>query len=263
MVKSRAVISLGKNLDAAGEILAKLSDKYELVIFHKDSRESNQLGLLIKNSFAKLGKNRKVITMLTQVVVDKNDKAFRKPSQSIGPAYTEKEALKLAKTKGWLMKKDAGGYRRLVPSPIPIDIIEKREIASLITSGTVVVAADNNEPPVYRTKALRLLKKIDAAIDQDFIAEKLAELIHADLFISLTSVSHACLNYGTKEEIKLHEMTIKEAERYIKDGYFESGSMLPKIEACIKFAKKRKMSIICSADNLEDSLKGKSGTIIG
>lgn len=311
MAKQRVVIALGGNAlqkngevtaeaqksvaNKVGELIAKLSDKYEIIVAHGNGPQvgniliheeqastsaapamplettvamsQGQIGYWltqsIKNAFTKLGKNRKVATIITQVVVDKTDKAFKKPTKPIGQFYTEKEALKLAKTKGWLMKEDAGrGYRRVVPSPLPVDIIEKREISDLASDGTIVVAVGGGGIPVYRTKILKLLKGIDAVIDKDFAAEKLAELTKADLFVSVTAVSHACLNFGSEDEIQLHALTTQEAEKYIKAGHFKSGSMLPKIEACLKFAKKRKVGIICSLDNLEDALKQKSGTII-
>lgn len=161
------------------------------------------------------------------------------------------------------MKEDAGrGYRRVVPSPIPIDIVEKREISDLVASGTIVVAVGGGGVPVYRTKILKTLKGVDAVIDKDFASEKLAELVKADIFVSVTAVSNAYLNYNTSEQIPLHELTVKEAERYAKFGYFKAGSMLPKVEACIKFAKKKKTGIICSINNLESALQEKSGTII-
>ena len=278
-----------------GELIAKLSEKYDIIVAHGNGPQVGNiliheeqaatdsapampletavamsqgeigywLSQSISNAFTKLGKKRKVATIVTQAVVDKSDPAFRKPTKPIGQFYTAAEALKLAKQKGWVIKEDAGrGYRRLVPSPKPIDIIEKREISDLITSGAIVIAAGGGGVPVYRTKILKLLKGVDSVIDKDFAAEKLAELTKSDIFVSVTAVENACLNYGTEDEVKLHALTVKEAEKYIKAGHFKAGSMLPKIEACIKFAKKHRTGIICSLDNLEAALSGKSGTII-
>ena len=310
-MKRRIVIALGGNAlqkngevtaeaqksvaDKVGELIAKLSDKYEIIVAHGNGPQvgniliheeqaasdaapampletavamsQGQIGYWvtqsINNAFKKLGKSRKVATIITQVEVDRSDPAFRHPSKPIGQFYSAEKALKLAKQKGWIVKEDAGrGYRRVVPSPKPKDIIEKREISDLVSNGTIVVAAGGGGIPVYRTKILRILKGVDAVIDKDFAAEKLAELTHADMFVSVTAVSHACLNYGTEDEVKLHNLTIKEAETYKNQGYFKPGSMLPKIEACIEFAKKRKIGIICSLDNLEEALEGKTGTII-
>ncbi len=311
MVKKRVVIALGGNAlqkngevsapaqkkvaEKVGELIAKLSNKYEIILahgngpqvgnilIHEESASSEKapakpletavamsqgqigywLAQSISNAFSKAGKNKKVATVVTQVEVDKNDPAFKNPTKPVGQFYSEKEALKLAKEKGWIIKEDSGrGYRRVVPSPKPKSIVEKREILDLVNSGVIVIAVGGGGVPVYRTKILRLLKGVDAVIDKDFAAEKLAELIKADYFVSVTAVDNACLNFGTPEEIKLEKITIKEAEQYSKDGYFKAGSMLPKVSAAVEFAKRGKTGIICSLDNLEDALKEKSGTII-
>lgn len=297
MVKPRAVISFGRGalwrkgeisagLERIGELIAKLSEKYEIVVVHASDFDAEdflsqksvsaetavaisqgkfgyKLSQAIKNAFVKLKKNRKVATVVTQVVVEKTDPGFRKPTKPIGRTYSAKEALKLMKLNGWIMEKTEGGkYRRLVPSPRPIDVVEKREISDLLTSGAIVVAAGGGGIPVYKTKVLKLLKGIDAVVDEDYAAEKLAELLKADLFVSVTDVENACLNFGAEDEIPLHVLSVREAEKYLKSGAFESGSMREKVEACVGFAKKKHTGIICSLDNLEDSLKGKSGTII-
>ena len=278
-----------------GELIAELSGKYEIVVAHGNGPQvgniliheeqaasekapampletavamsQGQIGYWlaqsIQNAFLKEGKNKKVATVVTQVEVDKNDPAFKNPTKPVGQFYTEKEALKLAKEKGWIVKEDSGrGYRRVVPSPKPKSIIEKREILDLVKSGAIVIAAGGGGVPVYRTKILRLIKGVDAVIDKDFAAEKLAELIKADMFISVTAVDYAYINFGTPEQSALKNLTSKEAEYYSKQGFFKAGSMLPKITAATEFAKKGKVGIICSLDNLEEALKLKSGTII-
>ena len=278
-----------------GELIAELSSKYEIVVahgngpqvgnilIHEEQASSDKapampletavamsqgqigywLAQSIQNAFLKEGKNKKVATVVTQVEVDKNDPAFKNPTKPVGQFYTEKEALKLAKEKGWIVKEDAGrGYRRVVPSPKPKSIVEKREILDLVKSGAIVIAAGGGGVPVYRTKILRVIKGVDAVIDKDFAAEKLAELIKADMFISVTAVDFAYINFGTPEESALRNLTSKEADYYSRQGFFKAGSMLPKITAATEFAKKGKIGIICSLDNLEDALKLKSGTII-
>ena len=278
-----------------GELIARLSDRYEIIVAHGNGPQvgnillheetaatdaapampletavamsQGQIGYWISqaiaNAFQKLGKHRKVATIVTQVEVDRKDPAFRNPTKPIGQFYTEREALKLMKTKGWVVKEDAGrGYRRLVPSPRPVDIVEKKSIISLVEDGAIVVAAGGGGIPVYRTKILRALKGIDAVIDKDFAAEKLAEMTRADIFVSVTAVDYAYLNYGTEDQVALEHLTPREAIDYSEKGYFKSGSMLPKIQAATMFAKKRKTGIICSLDNLEDALAGRSGTII-
>lgn len=278
-----------------GALIAELSSKYEIVVAHGNGPQvgniliheeqaasekapampletavamsQGQIGYWlaqsIQNAFLKEGKNKKVATVVTQVEVDKNDPAFKNPTKPVGQFYTEKEALKLAKEKGWIVKEDSGrGYRRVVPSPKPKSIVEKREILDLVKSGAIVIAAGGGGVPVYRTKILRMIKGVDAVIDKDFAAEKLAELIRADLFLSVTAVDYAYLNFGTPEQSELRNLTSKEAEYYSKQGFFKAGSMLPKITAATEFAKKGKIGIICSLDNLEEALKLKSGTII-
>ena len=309
--KKRVVIALGGNAlqkngevtaeaqksvaKKVGEIIAKLSSKYEIVVAHGNGPQvgniliheeqastekapampletavamsEGQIGYWlaqsIANAFMAQGKNKKVASIVTQVEVDKNDPAFRKPTKPIGQFYTESEALKIAKEKGWIMKEDAGrGWRRVVPSPKPKDIVEKREIIDLVNSGAIVIAAGGGGIPVYRTKILRTLKGVDAVIDKDFAAAKLAELTKADAFISVTAVPNAYINFGTEDEVALGHITRKEAECYAAAGHFKSGSMLPKIQAATSFVKKGKVGIITSIDNLELSLEGKAGTII-
>ena len=278
-----------------GELIAELSSKYEIIVAHGNGPQvgniliheeqaasdkapampletavamsQGQIGYWlaqsIQNAFLKEGKNKKVATVVTQVEVDKKDPAFKNPTKPVGQFYTEKEALKLAKEKGWLVKEDSGrGYRRVVPSPKPKSIIEKREISDLVKSGAIVIAAGGGGVPVYRTKILHLIKGVDAVIDKDFAAEKLAELIKADMFVSVTAVDYAYINFGTPEQSALKNLTAKEAEYYSQQGFFKAGSMLPKITAATEFAKKGKVGIICSLDNLEEALKLKSGTII-
>ena len=284
-----------KVAEKVGKLIAELSSKYEIVLAHGNGPQvgsiliheeqaasekapampletavamsQGQIGYWlaqsVQNAFLKEGKNKKVATVVTQVEVDKNDPAFKNPTKPVGQFYTEKEALKLAKEKGWIVKEDSGrGYRRVVPSPKPKSIVEKREILDLVKSGAIVIAAGGGGVPVYRTRILKLIKGVDAVIDKDFAAEKLAELIKADLFLSVTAVDYAYLNFGTPEQSELKNLTSKEAEYYSKQGFFKAGSMLPKITAATEFAKKGKVGIICSLDNLEEALKLKSGTII-
>ena len=284
-----------KVAEKVGELIAELSKKYEIIVahgngpqvgnilIHEETASSEKapampletavamsqgqigywLSQSISNAFTREVKYKKVATVVTQVEVDKNDPAFKNPTKPVGQFYSEKEALKLSKEKGWVVKEDSGrGFRRVVPSPKPKGIVEKREILDLVRAGTIVIAVGGGGVPVYRTKILRVLKGVDAVIDKDFAAEKLAELIKADYFVSVTAVSNACLNFGTPEEIKLEKLTVKEAENYAKAGYFKPGSMLPKITAVTEFAKLGKTGIICSLENLELALKEKSGTII-
>lgn len=221
------------------------------------------LSQAIENAFRRDKKNRQIVSVITQVVVDRRDPAFKHPSKPIGQFYTAKEAVKLAKTKGWDLREDSSrGYRRVVPSPKPIDIVERREIVTLVESGAIVIAVGGGGIPVTRTKILKVLKGVDAVIDKDLAAEKLAELVKADLFVSVTTVPNAYLNYGQLGQIALGNLSVAEAERYISAGEFGKGSMLPKMTAITEFAKKHKIGIITSPENLELALKRRSGTIV-
>lgn len=217
----------------------------------------------IKNAFTKEHKIRPVATVVTQVVVDRNDPAFKHPTKPIGQFYDAQQAVRLAKLKGWEMREDAGrGYRRVVPSPLPVDIVERREITALVKSGTIVIAVGGGGIPVYRTKVLKLLKGVDAVIDKDFAAEKLAELVRADIFVSVTAVPNAYINFGRPNQLALGMLNKREVEKYLQEGHFKAGSMLPKIQAAVNFASRSRIGIITSPDYLEQALKRRAGTII-
>ena len=311
MSKPRVVIALGGNAlqrngevtaeaqkavaSQVGAVIAKLSDKYEIVVAHGNGPQvgniliheeiaatatapampletavamsQGQIGYwlaqAINNAFAKEKRRKQVVSVVTQVVVDRKDPAFRHPSKPIGEFYTAAEAVKLAKSRGWEMREDAGrGYRRVVPSPKPIDIVECREIISLIQSGAIVIAVGGGGIPVVRTKILKILKGVDAVIDKDLAAAKLADLIKADIFVSVTAVPNAYLNYGQPDQVALGLLTPAEAAAHIAAGHFAPGSMLPKVQAITEFAKKRRLGIITSPDNLELALKRRAGTIV-
>lgn len=284
-----------KVAEQVGRTIAKLSAKYDIIVAHGNGPQvgnilvheesaatpaapampletavamsQGQIGYwlsqAIDNAFIKEKRRKPVASIITQVVVDRKDPAFAHPTKPIGQFYDAKEALKLTKSKGWIMREDSGrGYRRVVPSPRPIDIVEKKEITTLVDSGTIVIAVGGGGIPVIRTKVLKLLKGVDAVIDKDFAAEKLAELTKADIFVSATAVPNAYLNYGQPNQIALGLVTPREVEQYIRSGHFGSGSMLPKIEAVVKFAKKKKIGIITTPQNLELALARRAGTII-
>ena len=282
-----------KIADEVGEAIYELSSKYEIVVahgngpqvgnilIHEESASTDaapampletavamsqgQIGYwltqAINNAFIKHGKNAKVATVVSQVVVSRDDPAFKNPTKPIGQFYTAKEALKLSREKGWTVKEDAGrGWRRVVPSPKPIDIVEKKTISELIADGVIVIAAGGGGIPVYRTKVLRRLKGVDAVIDKDFAGEKLAELVKADVFVSVTAVPNACVGFGTEEEKALAEIKVSEIEKYLPE--FKAGSMLPKVQAAMQFADNGGTGIITDIEHLKDALKGKAGTII-
>lgn len=277
MSKQRVVIALGgKALQKDGEAsaeaqqaianqigssIAKLASKYEIIITHN---HESQYWLMqaITNALAREKRRRDVATIVTQVVVNSNDPAFRHPTKPIGQFYTAAEAVKLAKTKRWEMREYAGrGYRRIVPSPQPIDIIEKKQIITLVEAGAIVIAVGGGIPAV-RSKVLKLLRGVDAVINKDAVAEKLAELVKADIFVSITDVPSAYINFSRPDQLALGLLTKSEANHYIKAGEFAADTMLPKIEAVARFANTRRVGIITNLANLENALHQKTGTII-
>lgn len=284
-----------KVAESVGEIIAELAPRYEIVIAHGNGPQvgniliheeagasdkapampletavamsQGQIGYwltqAINNAFLKRGKNPKVATVVSQVVVNRTDPAFKNPTKPIGQFYTETEAKKLAKINNWTVKEDAGrGWRRVVASPKPIDIVEKKAIIEMVKDGIIVIAAGGGGVPVYRTKVLKRLKGIDAVIDKDFAAEKLAELVHADIFVSVTAVPNVYINYGLPTQQALGKVTVDEIKSREKYGYFKAGSMLPKVQAASEFAKSGKIGIITDINNLKAALSDKAGTII-
>lgn len=204
-------------------------------------------------------------TLITQVLVDKDDSAFQNPTKPIGMFYTKEEAEEIEREKGYQFVEDSGrGYRRVVPSPKPIDIIEKNVIKQLIDNDNIVIAVGGGGIPVINTGRIELLEGIEAVIDKDRSAALLAREIDADILLILTAVDKVYLNYNTSEEKALDELTVKEAMSYIESGHFAKGSMLPKVEACIDFVQntKGKKAIIGSLEKASDAINGNSGTII-
>ena len=204
------------------------------------------------------------VTLITQVLVDASDPAFRNPTKPIGAFYTLEEAKKEEKEKGYTFMEDAGrGYRRVVASPKPIDIIEKRAISKLIDSGIVVIACGGGGIPVIKNDKHELLEGVDAVIDKDLSSALLAKLIDADKLLILTSIDKVYLNFGTDKQVGLSKMTVDEAKKYIQNNEFAKGSMLPKIEACIAFTENtNKEAIISSLENASLALEDNIGTKI-
>lgn len=219
----------------------------------------------IGEELAKRKINKNVATIVTQVVVDKDDQGFKNPTKPIGSFFTEEEAKVLETDKGYTMKEDAGrGYRRVVASPKPIDIIEKDIIMQLVDKGNVVIACGGGGIPVIRDG--NTVEGVAAVIDKDFAAEKLAEILDADALFILTAVDRVCVNFNKPDQKALEVMTLEDIDKYILEEQFAPGSMLPKVEACKKFVQndKSKIAIIASLENAREALKGQSGTkVIG
>lgn len=207
--------------------------------------------------------DRPVTMVLTQVVVSEDDEAFDNPSKPIGSFYNREEAQIMEKEKGYNMVEDAGrGYRRVVPSPLPVDIVEKDSISTLMESGQTVIACGGGGIPVVREG--NSLRGVAAVIDKDFASEKLAEIIEADILVILTAVDKVALNFGTAQEEWLSEMDVETAKKYCGEGHFAPGSMLPKVKAAIRFAEsgESRKALITSLDNARSAIEGKEGTVI-
>lgn len=287
------------NLEKASKIIVKLiKEGHDIVITHGNGPQVGQIALAMEYAsakkktphmpFAECGsmsqgyigyqmqqalqdemERQKVkkdcITVITQVLVDSSDPAFQNPTKPIGAYYKEEEMQKLKKEEGYefTFTPDAG-YRRIVPSPIPKDIIEKRAIATLLKENVLVIACGGGGIPVIKKDKKELLEGIDAVIDKDLSSALLAKLIDADILLILTSVDKVYLNYLSKDKIGLDTIKKSEALKYIEKGEFAKGSMLPKIEACLNFVDKDKYAIITSLDKANEALENNNGTrIIG
>ncbi|MDN6518175.1 MAG: carbamate kinase [Enterococcus sp.] len=204
-----------------------------------------------------------VVSMLTQVVVDPKDPAFSNPTKPIGGYYTEEEAKTLMDETDDVYVEDAGrGWRRVVPSPKPVDIYEKISLKTLVDAGQVVIACGGGGIPVIYEGTH--YKGVDAVIDKDFAAAKMAALIDADVFIILTAVDHVFVNFGTPEQKALETTTVTDMQKYIEEKQFAPGSMLPKVEAAMDFAESKagRQAIIASLEQASEAVKGTSGTIV-
>lgn len=210
------------------------------------------------------GINKNVVTVVTQVVVDKDDPKFKAPSKPIGPFYTEEEAKAIAAEKGYTMKEDAGrGWRRVVASPLPVEIVELGAVKTLNDAGFVVVTVGGGGIPVVRNEAGDL-EGVAAVIDKDLASEKLARDMDADALVILTAVEKVSINFKKPDQKDLDRMSAAEAKQYIKEGHFAPGSMLPKIEAALNFVESKpgRVAIITSLDKAADAIEGRAGTTI-
>ena len=213
----------------------------------------------IQNELKARGIEKSVATVVTQVLVDENDPAFQHPSKPIGAFYSKEEAEKIAAEKGYTMVEDAGrGYRQVVPSPKPVDVIEKDMVNTLIDAGHVVITVGGGGIPVVERDGK--LFGVPAVIDKDFASAKLAELVKADALVILTAVDRVSINWGKPDQTALETMTCAEAEQYCKEGHFAPGSMLPKVQAAMSFARTGGEAIIASLENAAAALRGESGT---
>ncbi|AGY74650.1 carbamate kinase [Clostridium autoethanogenum] len=218
----------------------------------------------LKQELKRRGISKQVATVITQVVVDKDDSGFKNPTKPIGSFFTRKQAEKLMKDNGYSMKEDAGrGWRRVVASPMPKSIVEDEIIKTLVKSGHVVITVGGGGVPVIE-KDGDTIEGVAAVIDKDFASEKIAEIIDADILLILTAVEKVAINFNKGNQKDLLQMDTEDAHKYIDEGQFAPGSMLPKVRAAVMFAesKKGRRTIITSLEKVKEALHGKTGTVI-
>ena len=233
-----------------------------------DAMTQGEIGYLIQRELGNLlrsvGSRRGVVSLICQVYVDRADPAFKNPSKPIGPFYDEGEAKKVAASKGFVMKAVAKTgsrrYRRVVPSPEPVRIVEADAVARILGTGPILVAGGGGGIPVVKNSKGDY-EGVDAVIDKDLCAERLAEAVRADRLLVLTNIDKVRLNYGTPKQKDIDSMTVTEAKEYIKQGQFPAGSMGPKVVACVRFAEwSGKTGIIASLEQAVEALDGVAGT---
>jgi carbamate kinase len=232
-----------------------------------DAMSEGSMGFMLEkaiiNELRTRSIDKEVATVLTQVVVDKEDPAFAEPTKPVGPFFTKYRAQILAKEKKWTMVEDAGrGYRKVVPSPRPIDVVPKWIIRDLVSAGRIVIAAGGGGIPVI-INGRGLFKGVEAVIDKDYTASLIAREVKVDLFIILTGVERVFLDYGKAEERPLEVVTVAQAKGYLDEGQFPRGSMGPKIEAAVEYIQAGGQEVlITTASQLKAALLGRSGTRI-
>ncbi|ONN28013.1 carbamate kinase [Thermosipho affectus] len=282
-----------KNLSETASYIVNMLDEYDIAITHgngpqvgnlliqqeiaknkvppfpidvNDAQTQGSLGYMIaqtlNNCLKEKGRKREISALITQIIVDKNDPAFENPTKPVGPFYTKEEAEELEREKGWKIVEDAGrGWRRVVPSPKPLDIIEKDVIKLLMKNDVIVIAAGGGGIPVVLEDGR--LKGVEAVIDKDRASALLAKEIGADVLIILTGVEKVYLNYGKEDQKALDRLTVSDAKKYLKEGHFPKGSMGPKIEAAIDFVEATgKECLITDMSVLDKALRGETGTRI-
>lgn len=201
------------------------------------------------------GIEKKIVTIVTQVVVDKNDPSFKNPTKPVGPFYSKRMAEKLMAESGEKYIEDAGrGYRKVVASPKPLEIVEIESVRDLIKTGHIVIAGGGGGVPIYKQNEA---KGANAVIDKDLVSALMAKELNADRLIILTNVEQAQLHYGTPQAEKVGSISLDEAKRYVEEGHFAKGSMLPKIQAAMNFVEATgKKAVITSLTNLKNALEG-------
>lgn len=253
------------NILIRNEAAKKIIPPMPLYICNADSEGG--IGFMIQqtlyNQLKKKGIKKDVVTVITQLVVDKNDPAFLNPTKPIGPFYTKEEADILKNEKGWFMIEDSNrGYRRVVPSPRPLKVIEADAIKKLADAGAIVIAAGGGGVPVVELQNGDL-SGVDAVIDKDLATSLLAKNIGAEFFINLTQIDKVYINFGKADQTGLNNLTVSDAKKYLSQGEFAPGSMGPKIEAAIEFLEAGgKEVIITTPELIEKAMEKMAGTRI-
>ncbi|MFC2095249.1 carbamate kinase [Candidatus Bipolaricaulota bacterium] len=268
--KYRVVVTHGNGPQVGNLLLQNEAGKdvaSPMPLFVCGAESQGLIGLMIQQNLGNLladqGKGEiPIATIVTQVVVDKNDEAFVNPTKPVGPFYSEEEAKALESDKGYNVREDAGrGWRRVVPSPNPIEINEKAAIRQLVEGKAIVIASGGGGIPVIRENGN--LVGVDAVIDKDLAGERLAVDVGASIFMVLTDVDSVRLNYKTPDEKALSKITVDEAKQYAEEGHFAKGSMDPKVRAAIRFIESGgERAIITSLDKAVAALEGNAGTTI-
>ncbi len=218
----------------------------------------------IRNELKKRNINRNVATIITQVVVDKDDEAFENLTKPVGMFYSEEEAKKISLEKGYTFVEDSGrGYRRVVASPQPKRIIEIETVKQLLKEGSIVITVGGGGIPVIESED-GTLSGVAAVIDKDKSSAKLAQDIDADMLVVLTAVDKVCINFNKPNQEELSSINIEQSKKYIEEGHFAKGSMLPKVEACMNFVESslNSKALITSLEKAKQALSGETGTII-
>lgn len=255
-------------INLAFEVGNKTNDKIPLVQFPECGSMSQgyigyHLQMALRNELITRGVQKNVASIVTQVLVDGDDPAFENPTKPIGGFYTKEEAKELAITKGYTMVEDSGrGYRRVVPSPKPMSIVEIEVIRDLVEKGHVVIAVGGGGIPTVEENGQ--LKGVSAVIDKDLASEKLAELLDCDTLFILTAVETILLDFGKPTQRQLRKANLKEMEEYVNEGHFAPGSMLPKVISAMEFVRSNngRTAIITSLENAKEAINGKTGTLI-
>lgn len=222
------------------------------------------LQLSIVNDLRKENESRPVFALVSEVLVDPQDEAFRNPTKPIGPYYKKRRAAHLMKKRGWIMREDEmrGGFRRLVPSPLPLEVLEMegiREYLRMKPRGKVIIVCGGGGIPVVKDG--KRYEGVDAVIDKDRTASLLARELMAETLVLITDVDKVSLNWGTKEQVDLETITLADAKRYLQEDQFPPGSMGPKIRAAVEFLEAGgKRAIVCSLDGFPEAMEGRAGT---